>query len=485
MMQNILKLLGVQEAEAAEPIAPSLQQFLQQDYRKSQNLTAPENLRKPDPVSKRIKAAISKGSNLDAEAKKVAAEAVRNLPKNPSDITDQSIAEEKAMYDKSIQENIMRGEAAVDQADDEYLRKNDKPKYIMKMLSKYSAPGVSQKLSMAMPDVVSPFQNDIMMMNAEDVMKRFEVGKFDNETLAPDAANYRDRLLKQIARADSGDKTDLAPILRGIGNLTGTKLAEGYETNDARSNRLSELLGASNIKTSGVYDKNDRTLIDLYKGQKLPPSVVSASTSTDLPRAVGRGLAGKPQKELTRQEAMMLSDATAGLGMITTTKNRLNELKDKFSINAVRSHAVSPFLGSMVSAVSKDSAATMEVISLIANIAATYALKISGKAVTDKEQARLQIVQQLSAFTDEKALATGMDKLLTDFERQLSLEATALGPRRTDLFTGATGVDPRIVSKNAKELIPSKKSDESIAPQLGFDSANAQEWLKAKRAKTK
>ena len=179
-------------------------------------------------------------------------------------------------------------------------------------------------------------------------MKRFEVGKFDNETLAPDAANYRDRLLKQIARADSGDKTDLAPILRGIGNLTGTKLAEGYETNDARSNRLSELLGASNIKTSGVYDKNDRTLIDLYKGQKLPPSMVSASSSTDLPRAVSSGSGGsqaarlnasledKIRKEVFDKVIAKYSDKQQGFDQLDEafSRNDLQSIRANLSVFA-------------------------------------------------------------------------------------------------------------------------------------------------------
>ncbi len=448
---DLLKLMGVQEAEAAQsPVQSYMDKVLMSGATPatSFNMTAPENLRKSapakpasgkDPVTSKTSQLVARTRKELDKLRAAKDSKISGLQNVPTDLG------------APIQDSEFMPTKPVDQ------RYAD----AMKLLGPKNK-GQKSSISMDYPQFLSDEESLDLARNADLASQVMGLGAFENSV---GAENSREIIKSFKDRLKSLEENYAEPTLAyGAGAiltknpLLASLAGQKYQSADEKVLSTQEKFANALTKISDMYNKTDADKIDLYKAQKLPPGNLKLAQDTDLPRLPSSRSGKDPKdKELTVQEAKLLNEATGGLGELISTKEKLDTLLPSVSINAVRTFSVSPTLGSFASAVSDDAKNTNEFLGKMADFAAKYNLQISGKAVTDREQARFAIVQQLTPATTKEGLQTAYTNMMKDFNRQLSLQATSLGDRRTKIYAESTGTDPKAEADRAKKALEGAK----------------------------
>lgn len=438
--------------------------------------------------------AVYKKKVTEAKAKQLAYEAEQKALRE---------AELAKYEDKAVPLSVKNGESNLQEAMNPTTAKNVVNQIMRERINSVPVGG-KRSTSGSQNNFVSEGLNDQFITNVDKASTGLGLGAFDQNYTVPELRKLKEGYEKEITKQEG--RTDNS---QGVWNAM---IAAGY--NPVKDfDKVYKFDAASNI--AGLKEKIAKLVIDqgksvgdtekykatLYANQRLPNTNWSDSLAQQMAGKGSGSGAGKPPTEKALED---YGKDFAKLQKTRSAEKRIMQLVDNIDMDVVNAYAISGTGASMLNrikgftggkAATAKSQATEEAISLLADIMLNNQLELSGKAATDKEQARIMISSGISAGSSKGGAKTGIQNIFNDFKRQL---ATPLAGRSRNLkqaFDQESGLNSTQEVQDALSSVsadriqqvdppPGVGGSTPQAPAAGGDlfGAGASEWLKNHRA---
>lgn len=505
---------GVLPNSAPEAVRPGMSggdpSYWSQQAREKERVQAA----KTDPEYKR---------RLKAIAKMEAAEAAKKEKAKAEKVAAQEQAEQQAMFDSATgvtTQPTNNRKVPVASATEANINEalNSTPAAIVKeklarIKADQLARGAKEGVSGSQNNFVTNEMNQDFIRQVLEAQDAFEVGHFDKYQTVPLLESLREKYQTELDGLEGvKDKTpELLSMLAAVGyDPTKTDISKIYKytAGEERKSLQDKIRQVVNDQSKAMGD-NSKFLASMYSAQRLPNTNFASNASrgsytAETGRGTGKGGSGggKPPTEKALEDYGL---AFAKLQKTVAAEKRILALADNIDMDVVNTYAISGTGASVLNRIKsyggkKNAAkaqATEEAISILADIMLNNQLELSGKAATDKEQARIMISSGISAGSTDGGAKNGIKNIFNDFKRQL---ATPLAGRSSNLkntFDNESGINSTQQVQDALSGISSDRIQQvetppgivndgkttTPAPSGDLFGAGASDWLKQHRAK--
>lgn len=436
---------------------------------------APENL--PAAVyNKKVKEVKKKQADSEAEQKALAA--ARE-------------AEANALEAKQTKVPIYDGVPNMQEAMNPTTQKNA---YLRMKASDLRA-GAKESVSGSKNNIMNSAEAMRIAGTVNDVSDLFNVDEFDKRTTIPELDALKKKYAEQITGLDQEqDKTaDLVSILAASGKDPSKIDINKFYKFDAKDKAaaLREKLRVLTNDQSKALGDTAKLKLGVFTAMKLPNTQFAESAGnaqTPAARGSGGGMKAPTDKENTG-----LADDVAAGDKLIKTRAQLTGLLHNLDPRAINIYSKSPTAASiytfgkgMLPGEKKAAADTERAISLLAGLMADYQLKMSGKAASDKEAAKLMIVGGISAAGSKEGMQQAIMGIYNDFQTQI---ATRIASRNANVKAAfkknaaLTGFDPdTIVRQSFKDIntpyVPTKAPPKGGKSKVDVNSLTTEQLKK-------